>query len=252
MTNNGRLKSSAELRDELVRIDAVIETTKQDETDAHAEIRSLARAAIAPNGNDALAKIKSAEGRLGAAKMTHKRLLDARAEVEAELGDAIAQERQTEREKDAAAAEEFAQTLPHIFLEVDHHFAEFRRSFTAAVAAINEGRARGWNVPSQELLQSKLTRALRTSLSLGELRMLDMPPLPSPERTSFSSLGESYARAVRGGAKHSALPPKPTPQPMPQQTAAKSEDFKMPQRGDVGMRFRDDPKEFEIRVPTAR
>jgi hypothetical protein len=54
-------------------------------------------------------------------------------------------------------------------------------------------------------------RALKTAFSVGELRTFDMSPLPSPERTSFREIGESYARAVRGGAKHAVLPPKPQP-----------------------------------------
>jgi hypothetical protein len=239
------------LRDELTRIDTVIEATKADEAEAHAEIRGLARLAIADDGKEALAQVRVCEHRLGTAKMAIRRLLDARSEVEADLNEAIAQEAQSEREKDAAEAEAFAESLPGIFAECDKHFGDFHQSFSAAIAAINTARSNGWNVPSQELFQAKLIRALRTRLSVGELAMLGMPPLPSPERTTFAQLGESYSKAVRGGAKHSVLPP-PVLQPVPQQTAAKSEDFRMPPRVDVGQRFRDDPREFEIRIPTAR
>ncbi len=112
-------------------------------------------------------------------------------------------------------------------------------------------RLRGWNVPSQELLQAKLVRAVRTWLSVAELRMLDLPALPSPERCTFASLGEAYAMAIRGGAKHAVKPPAGPPLPTPTPTA-RSDDRKLPPRGDVGMRFRDDPKEFEIRIPTGR
>ena len=114
MTANGKLKSE-QLRDELIRIDAGIVACKQDESEAHALIRSLARAAIAPDAGDALQQIKKAEGKLGSAKMTHRRLYDARAEVEGELGLALAQEDQERRETDAKAAEVFAEGLPNLF-----------------------------------------------------------------------------------------------------------------------------------------
>jgi hypothetical protein len=239
------------LRDELVRVDTIIEATKQDEAEAHAEIRALARLAIQPDAKDALAKIKQLEGKLGSAKMAIRRLLDAREQISTDLAEAIAQEAQSEREKDASEAEAFAESLPNIFAQCDHHFGEFHRSFSAAIAAINTARSAGWNVPSQELFQAKLIRALRTRLSVGELAMLGMPPLPSPERTTFAQLGESYSKAVRGGARHSLTPP-PTLQPLPQQTAAKSEDFRMPPRIDIGMKMVGDGPDFEVRIPTAR
>ncbi len=44
----------------VIRIDTAIEASKRDETDALAEIRSLARAAIQPDAKDVLAKIKAA------------------------------------------------------------------------------------------------------------------------------------------------------------------------------------------------
>ncbi len=222
---------------------------KQDEVEALAEVRSLARAAIQPDAKDALAKCRAAEGRLGQARMSERRLRDARQQIETDLAQAIAEEDQKSREADAKEATAFAESLPNVFRECDRHFAEFHRSFSAAIDTINTGRARGWNVPSQELFQAKLIRALQTWLSVAELRMLNMPPLPAPERCSFASLGESYALAIRGGAKHAVLPPTPQPMPSP---AAKSDDGRLPPRGDVGMRFRDDPKEFEIRIPTAR
>jgi hypothetical protein len=249
MTANGKLKST-ELRDELIRIDGGIVACKQDESEAHALIRSLARAAIAPDPGDALQQIKKAEGKLGSAKMAHRRLYDARAEVEADLAAALAEEDQQQREADAKAAEVFAEGLPNLFTEVDRHLAEFRRSYTACFAVIREARARGWVVPSEELMTSKMYRALKTAFSVGELRAFDMSPLPAPERCTFNSIGESYAQSVLGGAKHLAKPPSPPPLPTP--PAARSDDRKLPRQGDVGVRFRDDPKEFEIRIPTGR
>jgi hypothetical protein len=250
MTTNGEVKSAA-LRDEVIRIDTVLAATQQDEAEAHAVIRGLVREAIRPDAGDALARIKQAEGKLGAAKMNHRRLLDARQEVEAELAAALAQEAQTEREKDAGEAEKYAQSLPNVFSECDRTFAEFHRCFSAAIAAVREGRLRGWNLPSEELMQAKLIRALKTVLNVGDLRMLGMVPLPSVERCTFESLGQAYAQSIRGGAKHSLMSP-PAPPPIAQQSAARSEDFKLPPRGDVGMRFTNDPKEFAIRIPTGR
>jgi hypothetical protein len=248
MSVNGKLKSSAALRDELVGIDTVLEATKQDEAVAHTEIRSFARLAVQPDQKDALARIKACEGRLGQAKMTHRRLLDAKAEVEGELCLALAEEDQAARQKDASEAEKFAEGLGNLFSEVDRHLADFRRSYATCFASIREARARGWSVPSEELMTAKMNRALKTAFSVGELRAFDMAPLPSPERCTFGSIGEAYARAILGGAKHSVLPSPTT------QQAVKSEasSNKLPVRGDVGTRFSDDPKEFEIRVPTGR
>jgi hypothetical protein len=243
MSIDGKLKS-AELRDELIRVDAAIAACKQDEVDALAGVKSLARLAIQPDQKDALAKVKQLEGRLGHSKMAHRRLLDARHEVEAELAAALAAEDLEAGKKDAAEAEAFAATLPNTFRECDVAFGNFRRAFSGAIGSITTARSRGWSVPSQELFQSKIVRALRTSLSVGELRMLDMPPLPSTERCSFESLGQAYSKSIRGGAR-SSLTPKPIAQPMPQQ--AKPEDTKLPPRGDIGLRFKDDPHEFEIR-----
>jgi hypothetical protein len=248
MTANGKPKST-QLRDELVRIDAGIVACKQDESDAHAVIRSLARAAIAPDAGDALKQIKAAEGRLGQAKMAHRRLYDARAEVEAELGVALAQEDQQQRESDAKAAEVFAEGLPNLFRECDLHLAAFRQSYAACFAAIREARSKRWSVPSEELMTSKMYRALKSGFAVGELRAFDMAPLPSPERCSFDSIGEAYALAIRGGAMHAVKPPAAAV-PIPPPPAARADE--LPPRGDVGLRFRDDPKEFEIRVPTAR
>jgi hypothetical protein len=246
MTANGKLKSE-QLRDELIRIDAGIVACKQDESEAHALIRSLARAAIAPDAGDALQQIKKAEGKLGSAKMTHRRLYDARAEVEGELGLALAQEDQERRETDAKAAEVFAEGLPNLFTEVDRHLAEFRRSYTACFGAVREARLRHWSVPSEELMVSKMLRALKTAFSVGKLRAFDMSPLPAPERCTFNSIGESYAMAIRGGAKHSLKLPPPPPPPRPQ--AAKSDDRKLPPKGDVGMRLPGDGPDFEVKIP---
>jgi hypothetical protein len=246
MSIDGNLKS-AELRDELIRVDAAIAACKQDEVDVLAEIRSLARLAVQPDQKDALAKIRQLEGRLGAAKMTgNRRLLDARHEVEIELAEALAAEDLEARKQNASEAEKFAETLPNTFRECDVAFANFRRAFSAAIASINEARACGWNVPSQELLQAKLIRALKTSLSVGELRMLDMPPLPSPERCTFGILGESYARSIRGGAKNSVLTPPPA---APSVQQAKPEDTKLPKRVDIGMRLPGDGPDFEVHTP---
>jgi len=248
MTANGKLKS-AQLRDELIRIDAGIVACKQDESEAHALIRSLARAAIAPDPGEALKQIKAAEGRLGQAKMAHRRLYDARAEVEGELAVALAEEDQQACEADAKAAEVFAEGLPK-FTEVDRHLADFRRSYTACFAVIRGARARGWSVPSEELMVSKMLRALKTAFSVGELRAFDMSPLPAPERCTFNSIGESYAMAIRGGARHAV---KPVPPPIPTAPpAARADDRKLPRQGDVGRRYADEPREFEIRVPTGR
>jgi hypothetical protein len=218
------------LRDELTRIDTVIEATRKDEAAAHVEIRGLARRAVGADAGDALARIKQAEGKLGSAKMAHRRLLDARAEVEGELCLALAQEAQNEREADAAEAEKFAESLPDIFRECDRHFAEFHKSFSAAIAAVNTGRSRDWSLPSAELVEAKLRRAVRTALSVRELAMLDLPPLPSSERTTFAQLGEAYGRSVRGGARASLTPP-PVPQPTP--SVAKSDEGRMPKRVDI-------------------
>jgi hypothetical protein len=245
MTTNGELKSSA-LQDELARIAAALETTRQDEAEAHAEIRLLARAAVADDGKEALSRIRDCEHKLGQARMAIRRLHDAQQLVEADLDEAIAQEAQTEREKDAAAATAYAETLPDIFRECDRTFAEFHKSFKAAVGAVNAGRSRGWVLPSSELVDAKIRRALRTSLSVRELMVLDLPALPPPERCSFASLGEAYARGIVGGAKHSLIPP--PPKPVPQQTT-KSEDFKMPPHGDIGRKLPGDGADFEVRVP---
>jgi len=250
MTKNGKLRS-AELQDELVRIDAGIAACKADESEAHALIRSLARAAIAPDAGDALQQIKKAEGKLGSAKMTHRRLYDARAEVEADLAAALAEEDQRERTADAKAAEVFAEGLPNLFTEVDRFLADFRRSYTACFAVIREARARGWSVPSEELMTSKMFRGLKTAFSVGELRAFDMSPPPAPERCTFNSIGEAYARSILGGARHSVKPPPAPPLSTPP-PAARSDDRKLPPRGDVGRRYADDPREFEIRVPTGR
>jgi hypothetical protein len=250
MTTNGKLKS-AQLRDELARVDAVLAVCKADEVEALAEVKSLARAAIQPDAKDALAKIKAAEGRLGQHRMTARRLHDARGQIEADLAEAIAEEDQQKRETDAKEAEVFAEGLGNLFTEVDRFLAEFRRSYTACFAVIREARARGWATPSEELMTSKMYRALKTAFSVGELRAFDMSPLPSPERCTFNSIGEAYARAIRGGAKHAVLPPKPQPPPI-SSPAAKSDDSRLPPRGDVSMRFKDDPREFEIRIPAGR
>jgi hypothetical protein len=249
MTKNGKLKS-ADLRDELIRVDAAITACKTDEAEAHAEIKSLARAAIHPDAKDALAKCRAAETRLGHARMTAKRLHDARAEVEGELCLALAKEDQERREGDAAEAKAFAIRLGSLLAEVDARLAEFRRAFTTCVATVREGRLRGWNLPSEELMQAKLNRALRTQFTVDELRGFDLPPLPAPERCTFASIGEAYARGIQGGALHLVKPPAPPPQPI--QQAAKSDEGKLPPQGDVGMRFKDDPKEFEVRIPIAR
>jgi hypothetical protein len=248
MTSNGKqLKSTTELMAELARIDALVETSKGDEANAHQQIRSLARAAITDDGKAALGEIRSCEAKLGLARMDLKRLADARQEVEAEFDQALAAEAQTEREKAAAEAEAYAETLPGTFKEADRTFAEFHKAFSACIDAVNTGRSRGWNLPSAELFQAKLIRALKTSLSVGELRMLNMPPLPSPERCSFESLGEAYAQSIRGGAKRSLMPPPaPLPQPVP---AGTNTETRMPQHVDIGMRLPGDGPDFEVRVP---
>jgi hypothetical protein len=222
---NGSKQTVAELRDELIRVDAAIAACKQDEVDALAGVKSLARLAVQPDQKDALAKIRQLEGRLGAAKMTGKRLLDARHEVEIELAEALAVEDLEARKQNASEAEKFAETLPNTFRECDVAFGNFHRAFSAVTTAINTARSAGWSVPSAELFSAKLIRAVRTQLSVGELRMLNLPPLPSVERTTFAQLGESYSRAIRGGAQTSLLPP-PAPQPRPQ--AKRPEDNKLP------------------------
>jgi hypothetical protein len=253
MTTNGKQLRSAELQDELIRIDAGIAACKQDESEAHALIRSLARTAVRADPGDSLKEIRSVEKRLGEAKMAHRRLYDAKAEVEAELAAAIAQEGQARREADAKEAETFSDGLPNVFSECDRTFAEFHRAFRAAIDAVNHGRSRGWNLPSQELLQSKLVRALRTWLSVADLRMLDLPALPSPERCTFASLGEAYALSVRGGAKHSVkpppVPPIPTPPPAVRAVAAPPG---LPPHRDVGVRLPGDGPDFQVRIPAAR
>jgi hypothetical protein len=240
---------SADLRDELVRIDTVLEATKQDEVVAHAEIRSLARLAVQPDQKEALAKIKACEGRLGQAKMAERRLHDARDQVEADLAQAVAEEDQQRREADAGEAKTFALSLGSLFGEVDRHLAEFRRAYTTCFAVIREARSRNWQVPSEELMVSKMNRALRTAFSVSELRGLDLVPLPATERCTFNSIGEAYSLAIRGGALHAVKPPVPKPQPISQ--AAKSDEGKPPPKGDISMRFADDPNEFTIKVPIA-
>jgi hypothetical protein len=178
-------------------------------------------------------------------------LHDARAEVEGLLCLALGEEDQQRRESDAGEAKAFAINLASVFGKVDEHLASFRNAYTTCYAVIREARARGWQVPSEELMQSKMNRALKSAFSVAELRGFDMPPIPSPERCSFASIGEAYAKAIQGGALHLVKPPSPSLPPPPIQQAAKSEG-KLPPQGDVGMRFRDDPKEFEIRIPTAR
>jgi hypothetical protein len=251
MTVNGKLKSE-QLRDELIRVDAMLAACKQDEVEALAEVKSLARAAIQPDAKDALAKIRAAEGRLGQHRMAERRLHDARGQIESDLAAAIAEENRQAREADAKAAEIFSEGLPDTFRECDRTFAEFRRAFRAAIDAVNHGRARGWNLPSQELFQSKLIRALRTWLSVADLRMLDLPALPAPERCSFASLGESYGLAIKGGARHSVKPPAP-PVPLPTPTpVARSDDRRLPKYVDIGVRLPDDGPDFEARIPTGR
>jgi hypothetical protein len=166
----------------------------RDEIEALAEVRSLARAAIQPNSKDALAQCRAAETRLGQAKMHARR--DARAEIETDLAEALAKEDQEERERDAKEAEAFAEGLGNLFREVDRHLASFRQAYTTCFAVIREARACGWSVPSEELMTSKMYRALKTAFSVDELRAFDMSPLPSPERCTSAQIGESYAQAV--------------------------------------------------------
>jgi len=72
-----------------------------------------------------------------------------------------------------------------------------------------------------------------------------MSPISSVERTSFGAIGLSYTASIIGRARQS-LAPKPAAKPALSQ-AAKLENSKLPKRGDIGTRFKDDPREFEIR-----
>jgi hypothetical protein len=130
-TANGKLRSSA-LKDELERVRIAIEGCKEDEAAALTEIRSLARRAVGPDGDDALKQCRAAEAALGQARMGAKRLHDARLEIEAELALAISEEHEASRRADAKQAEVFAEGLANLFTEVDRHLAEFRRSYSAA------------------------------------------------------------------------------------------------------------------------
>jgi hypothetical protein len=249
MTGNGKLKSSAELQAELGRIDALVEITRGDESNARQEIRRLARGAITDDGKEQLAEIRNFEHKLGQNLMDLKRLADARCEVEAELAEAVAAEDLETRKKDAAEAEAFAESLPNLFGECDRHLADFRRSYTACIDAMRGARSKGWSVPSEELMTSKLTRAIKSAFFVSELRALDMSPISSVERTTFAQLGESYSRAIRGGAKHSAMP---KPIVTNNAAAVANTESKLPKHVDIGTRLPGDGPDFEVRVPTRR
>jgi hypothetical protein len=117
MTGNGKM-GSALLKDELVRIDLAIQGQKEDEAAALVEIRSLARAAVAADGKDALAQCRAAEAKLGQAKMGIRRLYDAKQQVEIDLAAALAEEDQAAREADAKEATAFAESLPNVYLDL--------------------------------------------------------------------------------------------------------------------------------------
>jgi hypothetical protein len=249
MTKKGQPKTVAEVRDALARLEEERAGYLATLEEAEFGIKQSARL-IFEGDSEAVDRRKGYKMRRNAARDALEQIEMFLPDLQAELTAAVAQEDQQAREADTKAAEVFAEGLPNVFRECDRTFAEFHRAFRAAIDAVNTARLRNWNVPTQELLQAKLVRALRTWLSVADLRMLDLPALPSPERCSFASLGEAYAQAIVGGARNAVKPvPPPRPTPTP---AARSDDRKLPPRGDVGMRFRDDPKEFEIRIPTGR
>jgi hypothetical protein len=248
MTTNSKHKTVAELREALAGLEEERAGYLATLEEAESGIKQCARL-IFEGDAEAVDRRKGHKMRRNAARDALEQIEMFLPDLQAQLAAAMAKEDQERRETDAKAAEVFAECLPNTFRECDRTFAEFHRAFREAIDAVKTARLRNWNVPSQELLQAKLVRALRTWLSVADLRMLDLPALPSPERCSFASLGESYAQAIVGGARNAV---KPVPPPGPPTPAARSDDRKLPPRDDVGRRFADDPREFEIRVPTGR
>jgi hypothetical protein len=249
MTNgNGKPKTVAELREALERLAEERDRFVAQLDEAEVGVKETTRAVFEGDG-EAVEKRKGHRMRRNTARDAVEQIDLILPDLESELAQALAEENQQERERNAEQAKAFADGLVNVFSEVDQCLGEFRRAYTTCIATVREGRLRGWNLPSEELMQAKLNRALKTAFTVDELRGFDMTPLPAPQRCSFESIGRSYSEGIHGGALHMVKPP--APQPMPQ--AAKSnDDHKLPPKGDIDQRFRDDPKEFEIRIPTAR
>ncbi len=202
----------------VAQVEADLRRLAQQRGEAHAALAAADRAATAAailkfrGTKDAAAKVRDAKEQRGAAVDMLAELDAVEVDLQRELVEARATGDQLAREADAKAAKEFAAGLPNLFHECDRHLADFRRSYVTCQGAVREARAKRWSVPSEELMVSKMVRAIKTAFSVAELRALDMSPISSEERCTFASLGESYAAGVIGGAKQS-LTPKPPPKP---------------------------------------
>jgi hypothetical protein len=250
MTKNSKTKTVAELRATLERLGEERDRYLATNAEAETGIKECARAIFDGDG-EANERRKGHRMRRNTARDALEQIDLIPPDLQHELAEAIAAEEQAAREADAAEAQKFADGLAKLFGEVDDHLCLFRQAYAACFSAVRRARMRGWVVPSEEMLQSKMDRALRTAFSVAELRGLDLPPLPAPERTTFAAVGAAYAMGVRGGALHRAKPPAPQPQPKPQQ-AVKSDDRKLPRQFDVAARMPGDGPDFAIRIAQAR
>jgi hypothetical protein len=170
---NGKKKTVAELREALQRLEderaGYVTTIEESE----AAIKQCARQIFDGDG-EAGERRKGYKMRRTTARDALEQIDMILPDLQQDLAEAIAAEAQVVREADAVAAIEYAKSLPLLFQECDRHLANFRRSYVSCIDAVREARGRKWSVPSEELMASKMMRAIKSALSVAELRGLDI------------------------------------------------------------------------------
>ncbi len=217
MGKNGKSKMSTELREELVKIDEMIEQETRAETEALEAAKSLAVDAVRGDPKAEI-KIKGHETATHNARVQVRRYRHAETEIRRELSEAIAREDDVRNKERAKRCLQASDAVWKSGRELGAHLLNVVKAIQAVRDDIDHVHRLGGVAPSGEVVDVGLKDLIRTTFAA-----LPWLQIPQPNRRWMSAdeLVGAWAALIKGGAQRviDAPPSKPKPIAPPAQIA---------------------------------